>query len=171
MNNHWVKYGIYFIFVILLQGLVMNQLQFSELVYPMIYIITILMLPFNVSLLLSILISLVLGVCVDAVSDTFGLHTSASLVIGYSRPYLLKIIRPRDGYDSSLTPTIHDMGKTWFLIYVSIALIIHHLWFFIFEILKFNMIGFLLLKTVLSFVLSLFVILLLQYLLYKPTKQ
>lgn len=171
MNNHWVKYGIYFIFIILLQGLVMNQFQFSELVYPMIYIIAILMLPFSTSLIISIIISLVLGVCVDAVSDTFGLHTSASLVIGYTRPYLLKLMRPRDGYDLSLTPTIHDMGKSWFLIYVSIMLIIHHLWFFIFEILKFNMIGFILLKTIFSFVLSLFVVLLLQYLLYKPTKQ
>ena len=149
----------------------MNQFQFSLLFYPMIYILAILMLPFNTNLFLSIIISLFLGVCVDAVSDTFGLHTSASLVIGYTRPYFLKLIRPRDGYDLSLSPSIHDMGKSWFLTYVTIMLIIHHLWFFIFEMLSFNMIGMIFLKTILSTLMSLFIIVLLQYLLYKPTKQ
>ena len=149
----------------------MNQLQLSELVYPMIYIMALLVLPFETSLLVSILISLLLGVCVDTLSDTFGLHTSASLVVGYSRPYLLNLIKPRDGYDNSLVPSIHDMGKTWFLMYAAIMLSIHHLWFFIFEILKFNLTDIILLKTLFSAVISLIIIVLLQYLLYKPTKQ
>lgn len=171
MNNSWVKYSIYFVFIILIQGLVINQLQLSELVYPMIYIMALLILPFETTLLISIVISLVLGVCVDAFSDTFGLHTSSSLVIGYSRPFLLNIIKPRDGYDNSLLPSIHDMGKTWFLMYALIMLTIHHLWFFTFEILRFDLIDIILLKTIFSTFISLIIIVLLQYLFYKPTKQ
>ena len=171
MNNTWVKYIIYFLFIVLLQGLVMNQIQFSEYFYPMIYIMAILMLPLEATLLLTIIVSLFLGVMVDSVSDTFGLHTSSSLLIGYVRPYFLKFIRPRDGYDNSLLPSIHDMGKSWFLTYVTIMLLLHHLWFFSFEMLKFSLIGIILLKTLLSTVLSLTVIILLQYLFYKPSKQ
>ena len=171
MNNQWVKYSIYFVFIILIQGLVMNQLQISELVYPMVYIMALLVLPFETTLLVSILISLFLGVCVDMISDTFGLHTSASLTIGYLRPYILNIIKPRDGYDSSQVPSIHDMGKKWFLIYALIMLTIHHLWFFIFEILRFDLTDIILLKTLFSVIASFILIVLLQYLLYKPTKQ
>ena len=171
MNNFWVKYSINFIFIILVQGLIINQLQMSGYVYPMVYIIAILMLPFETNLFVSIVLSLVLGICVDALSDTFGLHTSASLLIGYTRPYLLRLLKPRDGYDNSLTPSIHDMGKTWFLMSTSIMLFIHHLWFFTFEILRFDLIDLILIKTILSVSVSLFIIVLLQYLIYKPSKQ
>ena len=171
MNNYWVKYGINFIFIILLQGLIINQFQLCGYVYPMVYIVAILMLPFETDLFLSILLSLALGIGVDAMSDTFGLHTSSSLLIGYIRPYFLKLIKPRDGYDSTMLPTIHDMGKTWFIMSTGILLFIHHLWFFTIEILRFDLLDISLIKTFLSSIVSLFIILLLQYLFYKPTKQ
>jgi len=170
MNNYWVKYGVNFIFIILLQGLIINQFQLSGYVYPMVYIVAILMLPFETNLFLSILLSLVLGVCIDSMSDTFGLHTSSSLLIGYARPYFLKLIKPRDGYDNLLLPSIHDMGKTWFISSTAMMLFIHHLWFFTFEILRFDLLDLILIKTFLSSIVSLFIIILLQYLFYKPTK-
>ena len=170
MNNRWIKYTFYFLFIILLQGLMMNQIQISELLYPMIYIMAILMLPLETSLFFTIIVSLVLGVLVDSISDTFGLHTSSSLLVAYTRPYFLKFIRPRDGYDNTLLPSIHDMGKSWFLTYIVIMLMVHHLWFFTFEIFKFNMIGTILLKTILSTLLSTTFIVILQYIFYKPSK-
>ena len=170
MTNRWIRYTFYFLFIILLQGLMMNQIQISELLYPMIYIMAILMLPLETSLFVSIMVSLILGVLVDSISDTFGLHTSSSLLVAYTRPYFLKFIRPRDGYDNTLLPSIHDMGKSWFLTYILIMLMVHHLWFFTFEIFKFNMIGTILLKTIFSTLLSTGFIVILQYIFYKPSK-
>ena len=171
MNNSWVKYSLYFIFIILLQGLVFNQIQLNGMVYPMVYIIAIVMLPFETSLVLTISISLFLGISVDMFSDTFGLHTSSSLVIGYFRPKLLSVLRPRDGYDSILLPSIHDMGKSWFLMFSTLLIAIHHLWFFSVELLRFDLIGMIIIKTLFSTLTTLFIIVLLQYLLYKPTKK
>ena len=171
MNNPWVKYSIYFVFIILLQGLVFNQIQLSGLIYPMVYTVAIIMLPVETSLLLSIGIAILLGVGVDMFSDTFGLHTSASLLVAYIRPFILKVLRPRDGYDSVLLLSIHDMGKTWFLAFSAILVAIHHLWFFIFELLRFDLIFSIILKTFCSTLVTLFIIILLQYLLYKPTKK
>jgi len=171
MNNPWVKYSIYFVFIILLQGLVFNQIQFSGLVYSMVYVIAIIMLPFDTKLTLTVAIALLLGIGVDMFSDTFGLHTSSALLIGYFRPKLLDLLRPRDGYDKALIPSIHDMGKGWFLLFSAILIGAHHLWFFTFELLRFDLIGTILLKTICSSVITLFIIILLQYLLYKPTKQ
>jgi hypothetical protein len=154
----------------MLQGLVINNFQISELLYPMAYIIAIIMLPVEISIYMLLVLALILGVSVDALSDTFGLHTSSCLTIAYTRPMVLNLIKPRDGYDSNLMLSIHDMGKTWFLTYSFLIIIIHHLWFFTFEMLKFELIGTIILKTLISAIFSLMLIVLLQYLLFKPSK-
>lgn len=168
--NNWIQYSVYFLFIVLLQGLVINNLQIGVYAYPMIYILAILVLPFECSMLTTLGIGLVLGVFVDALSDTFGLHTSSSVFMVYARPLILKLLKPRDGYESALIPTIHDMGILWFSAYFSIAIIIHHIWFFVLEIFRFDLIGLILLKIVVSTFLSFIILFGLQYLLYKPSK-
>lgn len=170
MIKTYLKYFLYFVFIVMLQGLVINNFQISELLYPMVYIIAIIMLPVEISIYILLVLALVLGVSVDALSDTFGLHTSSCLTIAYTRPMVLNLIKPRDGYDSNLMLSIHDMGKAWFLTYSFLIIIIHHLWFFTFEMLKFELIGTIILKTLISAVFSLMLIVLLQYLLFKPSK-
>lgn len=171
MNNTWIKYGSYFLLIVLIQGLVVNNIQINEYFNPMIYPVMIMMLPFQLNILVTMLISFVLGISVDAFSDTFGLHASAALVIGYIRPSILNLIKPRDGYDLVLLPSIHDMGKFWFLSYATILLAIHHFWFFIIEIFRFDQVGHIIVKTVASAFFSLLLILLFQYIFYKPSKK
>jgi hypothetical protein len=156
---------------VLVQGLVVNNIEINTYLNPMIYPVMIMMLPFELNILLTMLISLILGVSVDAISNTFGLHTSAALVIGYLRPSILKIIEPRDGYDTNLTPSIHDMGKLWFLSYATILLSIHHIWFFTIEVLRIDQFFFILLKTIFSVLFSLLIIILFQFIFYKSTKK
>ncbi|MBD3639112.1 MAG: rod shape-determining protein MreD [Crocinitomicaceae bacterium] len=170
MNNTWVKYALVFVLVVLIQGLVVNNIQLSEYVMPMVYPIMILLLPFNQNALTSMLIALVLGLCVDAFSDTFGIHASAALLIGYVRPTLLKYIQPKEGYDTSLLPTVHDMGFVWFGLYASIMLLIHHLWFFSIEVFRLDLILLILGKTFMSFVMSIGLIVLFQFIFYKPSR-
>lgn len=170
MNNTWVKYGFLFVLTALIQGLVVNNLQFSEYLNPMIYPIMIMMLPFQMNAIVTMVIALMLGLSVDAFSDTFGLHASAAVLIGYIRPTLMKYIQPKEGYDSTLLPTIHDMGIAWFVLFSSAILVIHHLWFFSIEILRFDLILLIFGKTFLSLIFSLVLIILFQYIFYKPTK-
>jgi hypothetical protein len=170
-TNTWIKYSAIFILIVLVQGLVVNNIEINTYLNPMIYPVMIMMLPFELNILLTMLISLILGVSVDAISNTFGLHTSAALVIGYLRPSILKIIEPRDGYDTNLTPSIHDMGKLWFLSYATILLSIHHIWFFTIEVLRIDQFFFILLKTIFSVLFSLLIIILFQFIFYKSTKK
>ncbi|WP_027418714.1 hypothetical protein [Crocinitomix catalasitica] len=170
-TNTWIIYCINFILVVLIQGLVINNIEINTYLNPMIYPVMIMMLPFELNILVTMLIALVLGVSVDAMSNTFGLHTSAALIIGYLRPTVLKLIEPRDSYDTTLLPSIHDMGKLWFLSYASILIAMHHIWFFTIEILKFDQFFFILLKTIFSSIFSLLLIILFQYIFYKPTKK
>jgi hypothetical protein len=171
MNNKWIKYGANFILIVLIQGLVVNNIEITEYLNPMIYPVLIMMLPFELNILVTMLIAFILGLSVDAFSNTFGLNASAAIVIGYLRPFILKIIEPRDGYDTVLIPSIHDMGKLWFLTYALTILFIHHLWFFTIEIFRFDQILHILFKTICSVGFSLLIILLLQYIFYKPSKK
>jgi len=171
MNNSWLKYGAIFILVILIEGLVVNPLDLHEFLNPMIYPMLILMLPFELGLLATVVIAFVLGIVVDGFSNTFGLHASSAMLIGYLRPVILRYIKPRDGYDSSLLPSVHDMGLTWFLAYAAVFLFLHHLWFFSFEVFRPDLIMLILAKTFFSVLLSLAIIILLQYILYTPSKK
>lgn len=171
MNNTWVKYSSYFILIVLIQGLVVNNIQINEYINPLIYPVMIMMLPFELNILITLLVSFLLGISVDAFSNTFGLNASAAIVIGYLRPFILGIIKPRDGYDSVLLPSIHDMGKLWFLSYASVILLIHHLWFFTIEFFRFDQMLHVFLKTLASLVFSLILVVLFQYIFYKPSKK
>lgn len=170
MNNNWVKYSLIFILTVLVQGLVVNNIQLNEYLMPMVYPIMILMLPFGLNAIITMVVALLLGLSVDAFSDTFGLHASAAVIIGYLRPTLMKYIQPKEGYDNALLPSIHDMGVVWFVLYTSLLLLVHHLWFFSIEILRFDLILLILGKTIFSLFFSLALIVLFQYIFYKPSK-
>lgn len=169
MNNAWLKYGLNFILIVLIQGLVVNNIKIDEFLNPMVYPMLILMLPFELSLFATLIISFLLGISVDGFSNTFGLHASSAMLIGYLRPTVLKYIKPRDGYDITLLPSIHDMGIPWFLGYSSLFLFIHHVWFFTFEILRFDLLIFA--KTFFSLIFSLLLIILFQFIFYKASKK
>ena len=159
MNNRWILYGVYFILIVLLQGLVVNHLGIGVYAYPMIYILLLIILPFEVNFILS------LGIAI-----AFGLHTSASLWLAFMRPTILKTLKPRDGYEVALMPTTHDMGITWYTAYAGIMIVIHHIWFFTLEVFRFDLLGLILLKIIVSAILSLLIILGLQVLLFKSSK-
>ncbi len=170
MKSNWIQYGIYFLFIVLLQGMVVSQLQINVFAYPMVYVLAIMVLPFEFNVIFSLGIALLLGISVDILCDTFGLHTSASLFVAYIRPLILKVLKPRDGYDPNLLPTIHDMGISWFSAYAFITIFIHHLWFFILEIFRFDLIGLIIIKVIVSTIFSALILFGLQYLLYKPSR-
>lgn len=171
MNNTWLRYILVFAMVVLAQGLVINNLVLNEFLNPMVYPMLILMLPFELTLLATIIISFIVGISVDAFSNTFGLHASAAVLIGYLRPTVLGYIKPRDGYDISLLPSLHDMGLVWFLSYSSLFLFIHHLWYFSFEILRFDLVLLIAAKTFFSTLFSLGLIILFQYIFYTRSKK
>jgi hypothetical protein len=170
MNSSWIQYGIYFLGIVLLQGLVINHIGIGPYAYPMIYTMLLIVLPFEINIILLLGIALLLGVSVDMLSDTFGLHTSSSIFIAYVRPALLNALKPRDGYDDNQMPIVHDMGFAWYAAYAGIFIVLHHTWFFVLEIFRFDMVGLILLKIIVSSLLSFVILMGLQFLLYKSSR-
>lgn len=163
---------VYFLRLLLfvfLQAFIFNMLEISPLIHIMITPLYIFLLPFDRSVISLLVIALVLGLGVDAASNTFGLHTSALLLVAYLRPFVFRVFSPRDGYDPIKTPSIFDMGNRWFISTFSILLIIHHLWFFILEAFSFNEAILVLEKTILSSLISFVVCVILQTIFIKRT--
>ena len=159
----------FFLFVFL-QAFIFNQLEISPYVHVMISPLYIMLLPFDTPVIRLLLVSFFLGLCIDSLSNTFGLHASSLVVFAYLRPVVFRWFSPREGYDSIKTPSIFDMGNSWFLMVFGILLLFHHLWFFVMESFSFKELLLILLKTLPSTLLSFIVCIILQTLFLKKSK-
>lgn len=160
-----------FLFFILAQALIFNQLEIGLGIHPMIYPLFILLLPFELNPLLLLVIACTMGLSIDALSNTYGLHTSSLLVVAYLRPFIFKIFAPRDGYDSNKEGSISEMGQRWFVYVFGILLLVHHFWFFLFEMFKWNELLFIFQKTILSLPVSYMLCILLQVVFVSKSKE
>ncbi|MCX6333364.1 MAG: rod shape-determining protein MreD [Bacteroidia bacterium] len=163
MINSILRLGLIFILLFLLQFLLFNNIQFSGYVNPYIYIMFILLLPVEIPSWLLLALSFATGLVMDLFSGTPGMHTSATVLAGFVRPYVLRVISPRDGYEPGVDPSMMIYGFKWFLIYASIIVFIHHLALFYLEVFRFADFFSTMLRVILSSLFSILFILLLEY--------
>jgi rod shape-determining protein MreD len=163
MINSIFRYSIIFIILILFQVLLFNNIQFSGYVNPFIYIMLIMLLPVEISPWILLLISFFTGLTIDFFTATPGLHTSASVLTGFLRPYILRLIAPRDGYDAGALPSMEIYGFRWFLFYTIIIVFVHNFALFYLEVFRFADFFRTLLRVLLSSLFTAVIILLAEY--------
>lgn len=139
----------FFVFA-LFQVVVLNNLELGWGLFPMLYPLFILLLPFEMKTIPLMVISFVFGMTIDTFSNTYGLHASAAVVFAFFRPIIFRLFEPRDGYEKTEASSIYARGSSWFFYVFGLLLIIHHTWFFAMEIFKFNEVLLLLRKIALS---------------------
>lgn len=158
------------IIFILAQGLIFGQLEFGAGIHPMIYPLFILMLPFDTSAIVLMIMAFITGISVDFFMNTFGLHASAAVLVAYIRPELYRLFAPRDGYDVLKEPTASEWGYKWFIYVAGIAVTIHHFWFFFLEYFKWSAWFEILQKTVFSTIITMVILVIIQVLFFKKPK-
>ena len=163
MNNSIIKFSLIFILLTMLQLLLFNNIQFSGYVNPYVYILFILLLPFEIQSWLLLLLSFFIGIIIDFFSGSPGMHSSATVLIGFLRPYILRVISLRDGYEPGSDPSMLIYGFRWFLIYTLSVVIIHHTALFYLEVFRFSEFFRTGLRVILSSVFSTVFILLIEY--------
>lgn len=169
MRNIFVQ-SIRFIFFVAAQALIFNQLEIGFGIHIMIYPLFIMLLPFETGIIPMLLLAFFMGLGIDSLSNTYGLHASALVVIAYIRPLIFKAFSPRDGYEGNKEGSIFEMGQRWFLLVFGSLLLIHNFWFFMLEIFKFNELGYVFKKLILSAPISMLFCILFQYLFIKRVK-
>ncbi len=160
------------LFFILLQGLVVNRLDlFQGMVLPSVYIFALLMLPLETPRLLLLFIGFVVGMSVDAFTNTLGMHTSACVLLAFVQPALLRILAPREGYEFGQNPSIQHLGFSWYLTFAALATFIHHSALFFVEAFSFDFFGHTLTKVFFSTLATVFLMVLGQYLIFSPDQR
>ena len=169
MIGNVIKYGALFLLLVLFQGLILNNIEFGGYIVPFLYVVFILALPFETPNWLVLILGFVIGIAIDSFSSTLGMHTSATVVMAFSRSYLLKLIAPRGGYDFNIKPNVQFMGLTWYLLYAGILVFIHHLFLFYIESFKLTQFFFTFGRALASTFFTLVLVVIVQLFNYKST--
>jgi rod shape-determining protein MreD len=138
MINSILRFGLIFILLILSQVLLFSNIQFSGYINPYVYVMFILLLPIEIPSWLLLLLSFITGLVIDFFSGSPGMHSSATLLAGFVRPYVLRLVSPRDGYEPNSDPSMVTYGLRWFLIYSSLIVLVHHTALFYLEVFRFT---------------------------------
>jgi len=148
MNNVTVSNTVRFILLLLVQVMLCNNINFLGYINPYIYIIFIFLFPIRENRALFLLLSFMLGLLVDMFSDSGGVHATASVVLAYARPILLKTSFGMLYEHHSIKFSTTEIGSL--ITYVTFGTLLHHLVLFSLEIFNISSILLILQKTLFS---------------------
>lgn len=163
MINRILRYALIFVLLLLLQLFLFNNIQFSGYVNPYVYILFILLLPVDIPAWLLLIISFFTGLIIDLLTGTPGMHTAATVLAGFARPYVLRLFSPREGYETGADPSMFVYGFKWFLLYTVFIVLLHHTLLFYLEVFRLTDFFNTFLRVLLSSLFSITFILLLEY--------
>jgi hypothetical protein len=170
--NQTLKYIFRFILLVLVQAFVFDKIRLHELITPSIYFVFILWLPFRINRAVLMILALALGYSLDAFRHHPGFHAAACVVMAYVRPFIIRLLLPKDAFEASYDePSIRSMGG-WvpYLIYIGTLIFIHHAWLYTLEAWQFNGNMYVIIKTIASGLLSVILILIIELLFSRSQK-
>jgi rod shape-determining protein MreD len=160
-----------FIALVFIQVFLLKNVSLYNLSTPYLYILFILLLPFETPNILLFALSFILGLTIDAFYDTPGLHTTACVLLAFVRILFISITVQKEGFDNEPEPTLSIMGFRWFFTYALILTLFHHFFLFILEVFRFSEIQYTLGRAVLSSVFTVFLMLVSGLLFYKSKER
>ncbi len=160
-----------FVLLVLLQGLVLDQVALGGVYDPYLYVLFILLLPFETPGWLILVLAFLAGFGVDLFAGTVGMHASASVTLGFVRPFVLRALEPREGYESGMKPSLRSMGFSWFFSYAGILILVHHIWLNYVEIFHFGEFFRTLWRAFVGSALTLAFVVIVQFLLFSPSRR
>ncbi len=167
MFQEVISNSIRFVVAIALQVFILNELRLGGYINPWFYVYFILMLPLQTPGWLLLSLGFITGIIIDAFSNTYGMHTIATLFIAFCRPGVLKFLSPREGYEFGARPTIDFFGIPWFFAYSGILVLLHHTLLFYIEVFRLSEFFYTLLRVILSSLSTLILLFLAQYLAFR----
>ncbi len=170
MNKQLFINIVRFIILVLLQALIFNKINLGGYLNPYVYVMFILLLPFETPKWLLLISAFFLGLSVDMFSGTIGMHAAAATFMAFLRPSVTRIIRSKREYESGVLPGINDLGIVWFVSYSLLLVFLHHLIYFYLEVFRFSEFFPSLIRVIGSTLLTTAMIVLLD-LLFKPEKR
>lgn len=154
------RYAILFIVLMLLQILIFNNIPAIGVISPYIYLTFILILPVTMSPTIVLFLAFITGLIIDLSINSLGVHASATVLMAFIRPTILKVLAPRIGYESNNIPILKNFGLTWALKYIIPCVAVHHILLYLCFTFTFDGLGFMFIRMLINIVLTVFVIIL-----------
>lgn len=167
MNKFFGRDIARFFILIVLQVMVVDHINFYGYANPALYIFFILLLPFEVPGWILLVSSFLLGFSIDIFSNSIGLHSAASVLVAFIRPWVIRLAGAPAEYEVNLKPGIADMGLRWFFAYSLVLVVAHQFVFYTLESLRLFEMGLILLKTLIGSILTLSLLIMAEYLFMK----
>lgn len=139
--------------LLLAQILIFSNINFSSFVNPYIFPLFILLMPFETPRWLLMLIGFGTGLALDIFLGSIGMHAAACLLIAYLRPFLINVITPK-GTEFEISPNVYAQGITWFIVYLGATMLVYLTFYFLLEAATFLNFFLLLVKILLSVIVS-----------------
>ena len=153
-----------FVFLVGIQVFLLNHIQWNGYVNPYVYVFFILLLPVEIPNWLLLIVAFITGISIDMFGSSGGMHAAATVFIAFLRPGILRLIAPRDGYEQEIMLSPQAMGFNWFITYLSIMVILHHLMCFYLEVFRFSEFFITFFKAILNSIITILLIVIGEYL-------
>jgi cell shape-determining protein MreD len=137
----------------------------------MVYISFIFSLPYKTPSWLVVLLGFLMGLTMDFFTGVLGLHALATLIIAVMRPLIIRIISKQMKKEKHLRPIFYDMKFIWYIQYVFLLTLIHHLVYFFADIASFHNIRWTMIVILANTGCSIACIFMIQLLFFKPSKR
>lgn len=169
--NKTVLQIIRFVVLVLFQVLVINHIRLGGYVHPHIYLIFIMLLPFNTPKWQLLVLGFIMGLSIDLFTGTPGLHAGATTLMAFCRPSIIKLVSGNLKFENIQEPSLGQIDGMWMFRYVLCMVFVHHFALFFLESFSFHLIGQVLLRILLSVPVSIFLIMMILYIFKREKKK
>ena len=135
--NDILQHTIRFFILASIQILVLNNVQISGYINPFVYILFIMLLPPKMPKAIVLILAFVMGFTIDVFSDSYGIHSSATVLLAFLRPKVLALVSVKGGEDLEEIG-IKQLKINRFFTYSGILCLIHHFTLFYLEAFRVN---------------------------------
>jgi rod shape-determining protein MreD len=157
--------------LVFLQVFLLKNVALYELATPYLYILFILLLPFEIPNVLLFVLSFLLGLTIDMFYDTPGLHAAACTVLALVRVIFITLTVQKEGFDNEPEPTLSIMGFRWFFTYALVLTLFHHFFLLNLEVFRISEIQYTLSRFVLSSIFTVFLMLVSSLLFFRKKER
>src|SRR6476469_11049014 len=95
-----------FIVLVAIQVFLLKNIVFYGVNIPYLYILFIILLPFETPNWLLFFLAFLMGLTIDLFNDTLGLHAAACTILAFVRVIFISITVQKDNYDSDPEPSL-----------------------------------------------------------------
>lgn len=132
MVSTWVRFVLVALILVALQVWLFNSISIFRLATPYVYPVLLLLLPVELSRVQATLWAFGIGMLIDALSLTPGLHASAFTLVGFLRYYFISPMLEEGRYQPHLPATYGQLGWLSIALLVEV-MVVHHLALFLLD--------------------------------------